>query len=370
MMMMKFLLFSILAHFHLIMSSSVMPQYGDVERKQYDDFKLMSAFHKYLTIPTQKTYDSLRFCVRRYYEQSPIDCLNLLDRYRSNWVFKVVFWHILTGHCELIDPATITSVYLTRELLKWISERIRWAFFNCSCSEESKFKTQLEKISRMIKLAEETASELKSKGNNDRFISELVNLVATWKYLMRNISIDFENKTIDYYSLLRTFNEVSILIKTDSSSNGPSLRLFKRYALLWFYLRHICNTNCNMIFDIHHHQKIFIFYFVLEFWGSSFWFGVNELYPNQLRLLFEKLYENGLPQLEPILELFTEYNFEQSRHLLGVSKKISNYIELACSLNEGSKKYSPLKIWEFKALAELEAYLFRHGRKVDYSTKL
>ena len=59
----------------------------------------------------------------------------------------------------------------------------------------------------MIKLAERTASELKSLGNNDRLIREFDDLVATWKYLIRNISIDFENKTIDYCSLLRTFNE-------------------------------------------------------------------------------------------------------------------------------------------------------------------
>ena len=36
-----------------------MTQYGDVERKQYDDFKLMSAFHQYLTIPTQKHIKAL-----------------------------------------------------------------------------------------------------------------------------------------------------------------------------------------------------------------------------------------------------------------------------------------------------------------------
>ena len=50
-----------------------------------------------------------------------------------------------------------------------------------------------------------------------------------------------------------------------------------------------------------------------------------------LGLLCEKLYENGSPQLEPILELFGGYNLEYDRNLLGVSKKISNYFELARS---------------------------------------
>ena len=156
------------------------------------------------------------------------------------------------------------------------------------CSDETKFKTELETISRMIKLAERTASELKSLGDNDKLISGYDDLVATWKYLIRNISIDFTNKTIDYYSLFRTFNEVSILIKTDSSSNGPSLHLSKRYALLWFYLRHIYNNNCNVIFDINHHHKAFIIYLVMElFVIRSYSHCINEIYPNQLRFLLK-----------------------------------------------------------------------------------
>ena len=55
---MKFFLFSSLANLYLIISSSVMPQYVDTEQKQYDDFKLMSAFHKYLTIPNEESYNS------------------------------------------------------------------------------------------------------------------------------------------------------------------------------------------------------------------------------------------------------------------------------------------------------------------------
>ena len=154
-----------------------------------------------------------------------------------------------------------------------MSYEIRRIFLYCSCSDQSKFKTELETISLMVKSAERTASELKFLGNNDKLISGFADLVATCKYLIRNISFDFTNKTIDYYSLLRTFNEVSILVKTHSSSNGPSLRLSKRYALLWFYLLRINNSNCKAIFDIHHHHKTSIIYFVMEIrtWIYDLW---------------------------------------------------------------------------------------------------
>ena len=308
MMIMKFFLFSSLAHFYLIMSSSVIPQYGDIEQKQYNDFELVNAFHKYLTIPTEETHVSFRYYVKKYYKQSPIDCLNLLDRFRSNRVFKVIFWQALAGSYEFIDPTTITPRYYYNEL-EWISRKIRFTLFNCSCSDETIFKTGLETISLMVNSAERTASELKFLGNNDKLIRGFDDLIATCKYLMRNTSIDFTIKTINYYSLLRTFNEISILIKTNSSSNGPSLR--HRYSLLWFYMHHIYNNNCNVIFDTHHHHKTLIIYLIIKI-GNGFWscgYGINGLYPNMLGFLFEKLYENESQQLESILELFGGYKY-------------------------------------------------------------
>ena len=366
MMIMKFFLFRSLVHLCLIVSSSVMPQYGDIEQKQYDDFKLMSAFHKYLTIPTRETYSSFRFYVIEYYNRSPVDCLKLSERHRNDWVFKVIFWHALTEPFEYIDPATITPGYY-HNVLEWISQKIRGFFLYCSCSDESKFKTELETVSLMVKSAERTASELKSLGNSDKLIRGSDDLVAIWKYLIRNISIDFANKTIDYYSLFRTFNDVSILIKTDSFPNGPSLRLSKRYALLWFYLHNIYYLNCNVIFHIHHHHKAFIVYLVMEFYKRTW--GIYELYPNIIRYLFEKLYGNGSQQLDTILELFIVYNFENYRNWPGVSKNVSNYSELACYFTKNSDENYCVITWNVRALAELEAYLIQHGQKIDYSNK-
>ena len=183
-------------------------------------------------------------------------------------------------------------------------------------------------------------------------------MFAICKYLIRNISIDFTNKTIDYYSLLRTFNEASILVKTDSSSNGPSLRLSKRYALLWFYLRHIYFNHCKVIFDIHHHHKIFIIYFIVEFRRRPWSYRINELYPNMLRFLFEKLYKNGSPQLEPILELFRD---AQSLGLiaicLGISEKFQIILSWSVSLLKAPRNKTPLQHGMLERLQNLKPIL-------------
>ena len=359
-MMMKFFLFSSLAHLHIVMSSPLIPQ--------YDDFGLVGLYHRYLNRPTWKNYYTFESYVRGYYKRSPIDCLNLLDRYRSNRVFKVSFWQALAGIYYSIDPTKIIPGYYSKVLI-CMSCEIRSIILNCGYSDETKFKTELETISRMIKLAEITASELNSLGENDKLISGFDDQVAIWKYLIRNISFDFINKTIDYNSLFRTFDEVSLLIKSDSSSNGTTLRLSKRYALLSLYIRHIYNNNCNVIFDINHHHKAFIIYLAMECRWKSYNWDAYELYPNILRLLLEKLYENGSLQLDPILELFRGCSFESYHSSLRVSNKISNYHELAHSFTKSSER-NPIVTWSVRALAELEAYLIQHGKKVNYSTNL
>ena len=196
-------------------------------------------------------------------------------------------------------------------------------------------------------------------------ISGFDNWVAIWKYLVRNISIDFENKTIDYHSLSRTIYEIFLIVKTDSSPIGPSLCLSKRYALLWFYLQYIYVNSCSIIFETHHRHKTLTIYFIIKFQSYVYYFG--KFHPSPLRILFKKLSENEPQQLDHILELLRMKDPECDRRSLRISWKFPNYSELARFIVESSKKYCPDITWKVRALAELEAYLIQHGRKVDYT---
>ena len=345
-----------------------MPQCEDVEMTPYnDDFGLLGAFSKYLTIPTVESHHNFMSNALGYYRQSPIDCIGLLKRYWKNDIFMVSFWRVLAGHCVFIHPTEITVDY--SGVILWISGEIEEIFLNC-CFEMSKFNTQLETISLMIKLAKRIASEVKSLGINEELIKDLGDKVIIWNYLIRKISIDFDKKTIDYYSLSQTINEISFIVKMDSSSKGPPMRLSKRYALLWLYLRHIYNNDCTVVFETHHHKALII-YLIMQFCRKFNDYKGNEFYSNKLRFLFEKLYENGsLKLVDPILIIFKGYSPKLERNLLGASEKISTYFELAHFLTEDSKKLLSLSHteWRIKALAELELYLLQRYQKIYYST--
>ena len=97
--------------------------------------------------------------------------------------------------------------------------------------------------------------------------------------------------------------KISIFVKTDSSSNGPSLRLSKRYALFWFYLCHIYNNDCNVIFDIHQNHKALISYLVMKFWGS-FMTIVLINYIQESEINIRKTTQDGSPAIRSNLGTF------------------------------------------------------------------
>lgn len=164
-----------------------------------------------------------------------------------------------------INPIKISPVYYFK-VLNWISNEIRGIFLSPCCFDESKFKNKLEATSQLIKSAEKTLSELKCLGINQKLVNEFGDLVVIWKFLIKNISIDFNTRTVNYNSLFWTLNEIISFVKADSSSNNLDLYQSKLYSLLWFYLYHIYKDNSPNFFEVTHSNKILVIYLIMEIW--------------------------------------------------------------------------------------------------------
>ena len=336
-----------------------------------DAFSLMKIFHRHLNNPNHITFSDFKVHARGCYSRFPDACVRLLERHRGNWVFVVVFSSALTGNGDFVNPTTITPDKYSI-LLRWIYQEIRQIFINCCGSDESNFKSNMETISLMIKLAEKTSSDLSSQGINDKFISGFSDLAIIWKYLIENISLDFTNKTINYYSLFRTLNEIGFMVNRNSLSIVPNLRLTKRFALLWVYLRHIRVNSCNVIFQAHHPHNILVICIILEFWSGHIEYNDDEFYPKRLGLIIENILKNGAPQFDFISEILGNQDPKWESYslscILDVPKKISSFIELTRFLSKNSFQYGyPITTWRINALAELEVYLSRYNLKINYS---
>ena len=343
----ELLIFISLAHFYLVTSSSVTPP--------HDTFGLMKEFHRLLIDPTQESYDRFKLYALSFYRESPAECLKSLGRYTNDWIFKYIFWRALSepGDRTYLGHSWIASRHYSK-VLEWISDEIRWIFKRCCCFDQAKFNSEMQTISLLIKLAKKTSYELKSLGINDEIFKGLDNLIAIWNYLIRNISIDFVNKTIDFYSLIRTLNEIIFISQAGSSLSDPTKRLSKLYALIWIYLCHI-SYRCTAVFDMYRHKTLMIF--LIKNFDWSYDYTPNVFHPDHLQIQFERLNEVGLPALNDIARLLEEFGPPQIECIrLKIAKEVVSFAEVALLLDEELVRLHPGNTWRVKALALLEAY--------------
>lgn len=291
-------IFSLFAQFQLIMSASF--------KLLFDDLSIMRRYRRFINDPGRDKYIIFGMYVQSFYIQSPLECLKLLDRYRGDLVFKVIFLDALMSRS--FNPTTIDNAYFNlttianayyQGFLAPISMRIKRILLEFSCVNELNFKNQLEMVSLLIKVLEGTASsEMKSHGISDETINNYREFIAICKFLVRNISIDFANKRIDYYSLFTTLNEIGIIIKVSSPSESLNTRLSKLYALLWVYLHHIKGDGCLVIFGKHRrHLDRLIINLVNEFCDEFYGNNAEKFYPTRLNLQIKILYRkfnNGI----------------------------------------------------------------------------
>ena len=365
MMMMKFFFFGSLAHLYLAVTSSVMPQHENIEPKRYDDFELMRYFRRYLNNPNGETYSSFKSYALSYCDQSPLDSLKPLIRYQNNWVFKIVYLRILIDLGNFIDPTTITREhYYYNAFKKYITEAIANSLLECCDADESKYKTELGIASLLVEVAEVTSSELKFHGINDKCEIEFDNRIAVWKYLIKNISIDFARKTIDYDSLFHILREIRFIVKTNNYFKDFS-RLAKPCTLFWLYIHHIYKTNCKAIFDLDHCHKSLVISLVMSIGRWSHLFGLCGVFKFEpVSYYLVKICKTDSMQSNHIAEIFREYDPRHYCELLNVSTKILSFRRLTEFLDSDYFKQNPRESWIIRALAELELHLSRRAKKL------
>ena len=224
-------------------------------------------------------------------------------------------------------------------MLKSIITEIRKNFRKFGCFDESIFKTEMKMASLLIREAEIISFEMKSQGVVDEIIDTVSNQAPSWKFLVKNISIDSANKTIDYDSLIHNFNEIVFILKKVPSLDS-SVRLYKLRSLLWAYLYHIHEANCNMIFNIRHYNTGIIC-LILEL-RSGFFDNLSsdkEILYN-LGLYLEKLYKNGKLQCTPIVKLLKKWSLQFYCKYVKVPKKVSSFFEMSLFSRKRQSQYN------------------------------
>ena len=352
-----FFTFSLLSRLYFTISSPA--------EQLYDDLGLMRKYHRCIVDQHHVlTWSGFIGYAYGYYNQSPMECLKILERNENNFAFKVLFCKALRDE-TYTAPTAIGPGSHHGYIISFISYEILKIFANCCRLTETEFKTKFELVSKLIRLAERNLIEWKSRGIKSDIIDNLGDLIPIWRFLAQNISIDYAKGTIDYNSAFRTINTIISLLKTEPPTYRIPPNLRNLVELLKVYLFHIRLSGWDAILDLYHHHKALIIFLTLED-GDGISLGIH---PIQLLLKIKRFTEVGPNRLEPVVNLFkrtTPPNIYCK--LLKNPRRISSFLKFTHFLeHDNFKKFTPCEIWEIRALAELELYLSRNGVKVQYN---
>jgi hypothetical protein len=325
---------------------------------------LKGAYNSFIANPTAINSANFRKYAHYQYNKSPIACLKYLENNITEWKFNYIFWQsqneeieIKVRHMMICDPP---------EILEMIIDRIKKKFLKIfSGNTETDYKTDLEIISLLSKLAKKTFLYLKSQGYQiDHLIVDIDAQVSIWKFLSERILIDFAHLECKYYSLFSTFEEIRASYLPNHFPKPSSLRLSKLFSLLWVYLYHIWRHDSMDIFDLLHHQTPLICFLILNLnseFINFYRYYKRAIPPNALERLFENLFNgDGSLNFHFIIKFA-----ERKQSFLDVAPK-SNLEAFRYVENRNIYISGRMRRWNLRALAVIELFLLRNGHKVNF----
>lgn len=339
---------------------------------QSGDLELIRAYHRYLVNPSYQNFSIFGIHVNTYYNQSPLQCLKLLKQFHNDYTFKMMFMRALNSSCPIsnqINNNVILQIKFMKGILAYIERMLTHRL-----NDVLAFNSKLEIAKFLIKLVQRTWAEIKFfeiDRRNEIHIKKLKNRINVWEFIIKNVSIDFSEQSIDYQSFLRIFTEICHIVKAGSQSNINPLRLSNLYALLWFYMHSVWFVECTNIFNIYHQDKALVIYLIIRLWGEFRLYGYDfggEFYPHDLKFHVESLFSQRSLKLDPIINFLEKKDPQTYFKPFILPRKNSNYNELRHLLECGyfKKSLNPSKVWYIIALAEIEIFVSRRCMKVKY----
>ena len=348
----------------------------ELEEPQHYNAAITLAYHEYLANANEDTYYVFRNKACEYFIQFPFECLELLVQFQDDCTFKLVFWSAIGGDDRYLDLSGIPPISQYPKVVGWIIKAIKRILSDCCRVSISKFKTDLEIVSRLITEADWTIHDLKSYGFTS--IEDLnldLSCIDTRKFLAKEIATDFATEKIHHLSLFLTFVEVIGIIESDLHSNTTTFNLPKQCALLQIYLYHIYANHCTSVFDADFKYKAVVIYLAMKLSRLAQGPGVGlEHFSYFLGLHLQELFETKSLRFDPIANFLKKKRYDPRyyRYLLGKASNLSlselaeatNFSELSKLLNDDFNQAHPKESWEIRALAELELFVSQNGLKV------
>jgi hypothetical protein len=318
---------------------------------QYDESSVMRAYIQYQDGRQENSFSRFKMEVHSFYDQSPLDCLEMLERNQNNWDFMYIFWRTLKISPIIYRPKLGVDDY--NLLLPWIFTEVNQIFQLLDPSNDSKFKLDMEIASFLIKMIEKSIPKLKSISKSK--ICRLEKGVEIGKFLIKNIPLYFTQSMINIellFPLLEEIRPLILAIKTPIHSF--TLEQSKPLALLWIHLNHIWSSKNVKIFDFPLQDTVVPLYLSLSLRGLFGCYDFDPIFfPFTLVTDLIKLYQSKLNQIEEVFREVKKYYLCKKLSKPLMEKSYLDIIRIV----EYSNQYDSETIWKLKALAKLEQYI-------------
>ena len=314
----------------------------------------------------------------RLYDEHPVKLMEIV-RESHSIPFNYMFWEILRTRNYSVNRDYVAKPGFLRVVCVQKDEILEKICLGIQCEAKEKLgwlgvkaenKDVNQKSLEAIKIMTEISKEFANKIQNRKLWLEITTLCDRIAFITENISIDYENGSIDYNVFIGAFHEFKTLYSQKDSSKTAKKRCKKLRELIRIYSKLIERSKCQLLFDFDSSEEL-IFLVFKSLQGST----RSTVTPHSKRALLIRLYKevlldhlNFIKACVPLLigrKILFEVTTSKSGYFIKnyFFTEISDFLALQANYDKAlihaglKSKDFKFGIWKFKAMSRLELYL-------------
>jgi hypothetical protein len=339
-----------------------------IKKDEFEPYLFLKIFHKYSSmkwIPDNICAEFEEIILKNYY-LNLIECLKCIED-QGNWLFKILFWKVISNSAYRyllnnvgapLSPSTYIS--MIHDISGEIEDKLLTVYLN-----PKEKKKWFKAINIMIKMVKGALAKLESQSIRCPMEQKMI---PTWSYLLKNLSYDYKNRSMDFNSLFWTLSSIRNIFKTDNPLTIDQNQFLRRLCcLLFFYIvAEYSGYGFEKFKDGTDHRVAHIIYLVREI-TDELPSPVNFIVNGDLILtnLFERLKalygNNQREQFNSIRSLLDKSQrlLENYKFIYNLTKKPKSYSHLIylIGINDEEDFKNLYDFWIIKSSSKLEKYL-------------
>jgi hypothetical protein len=322
-------------------------------------------------IDASSEMDDYEKSLYRLYDEYPYQ-LNEIAKESHSLAFNYILQRVWVVHQYFANHSTQGSINFVVGGLKVLKESRENIFeitsksildqvieilksFGLGPGDQGRNEESLKLINSMMIIAKEFGSKIPNLKERQTILTQF----KTVKFIIENLTIDYQNSSIDYSSFMGVFYEIKSLLIGNSKDGILNEKIRKLKSLFKVYASLIKKSQCYLIFDFYPAEELF--YQVIL---ADSLFENTFLFPNGKCFVLKTFYNtHGHPFYSRFGKLILGKTATKSLSIeMRFFAKLTNLLRFRENYdllwNSGYSEYlSDYQLWIYMGLSKIEYYL-------------